>query len=60
MMTHNPAHGFWGWLRLKPTHTSRKPATITEPSQINAKLEYFSNALRKQKQGRRIVFLEMP
>lgn len=53
MMTHNPAHGFWGWLRLKPTHTSWKPAATTKPSQFNAKL-------RKQKQGRRIVFLEMP
>jgi hypothetical protein len=53
MTTNNSAHGFWDWLRLKTEHSGRKPSASTESSLINVKP-------RKQKPGRRIVFLEMP
>lgn len=53
MMTHNPAHGFWGWLKLKRTRAGHKPAVPTKTEKWNPKPG-------RQLPGRKIVFFEMP
>jgi hypothetical protein len=53
MTTKNSAHEFWGWLRLKTTHTGRKPAVLTKTGMCNVKPG-------RRLPGRKIVFLEKP
>ena len=53
MMTHNPAHGFWGWLRMKRTRADHKPKVLTKTEKCDPK------PVRRLR-GRKIVFLEMP
>jgi hypothetical protein len=53
MTTNNPAHGFWGWLRLKGTREDHKPAGLTKTEKCNVKPG-------RRLPGRKTVFLEMP
>jgi hypothetical protein len=53
MTTDKPVHGLWGRLRMKETHTGRKPTTTTKTGKRNPKPA-------KRPPGKMIAFLEMP